>query len=110
MSLDGGSTLIVVGYGMSGNRAGPKRAGSPFDLRRSASTIFSGVTGTSSTQTPSASKTAEHTAGGTGSRGPCPASLAPYGPSGSTVSTMKVSTSGMSRKVGDLYSSIEGHL
>ncbi len=38
------------GYGMSGNFAGPKRAGSPLLCRLNASTIFSGVAGTSSIQ------------------------------------------------------------
>src|SRR2546421_2882229 len=101
---------MAGGYGIEGNADGPYRAGSPFSLRRRASITFSGVTGISSIHTPSASCTAAQTAGGTGSSGPWPASLAPYGPSGSTVSTMNVSTSGMSRNVGDLYSSIDGHL
>jgi len=44
----------------------------------------------------------------TGSSGPWPTSLAPNGPSGSSVSTKKLSTSGISRNVGLRYSRIEG--
>ena len=71
---------------------------------------MSGVTGISSIRIPTASKTALFTAGITGRSGPCPASLAPNGPSGSSPSTRMVWISGVSRVVGLLYSSIEGIL
>src|SRR5205809_3490092 len=57
---------------MSGNCVGPNRGSSPFSLRRSALKTFSGVIGTSSMRTPTASYTAFATAGGTGRRGPWP--------------------------------------
>src|SRR5882762_10110941 len=75
------------GHTMSGNAAGPNRGASPFSLRRSALNTFSGVIGTSSMRTPTASYTAFATAGGTGSSGPWPHSLAPKGPLGSGSST-----------------------
>src|SRR5437870_8375653 len=83
----GGATRVGSGQAMSGNRAGPNLAASPFSLRRSALNTFSGVIGTSSMRTPTASYTAFATAGGTGSSGPWPHSLAPYGPLGSGSST-----------------------
>src|SRR4026209_1124248 len=49
-------------------------------------------------------------AGITGSSGPCPASLAPNGPSGSSVSTRKAWMAGVFSVVGLLYSSSEGCL
>src|SRR5437879_69434 len=84
----GGGTRVGSGQAMSGNAAGPNRGASPFSLRRSALNTFSGVIGTSSMRTPTASYTAFATAGGTGSSGPCPHSLAPKGPFGSGSSTM----------------------
>ena len=62
---------------MAGKPFGPWRGGLPFAFASRARSTFSGVTGVSSTQTPSASKTAALTAGITGSSGPWPASLAP---------------------------------
>ena len=59
-----------TGYGTSGKRAGPKRPGIPRAFALSAARIFSGVTGISSTRTPTASYTALATAGGIGSSGP----------------------------------------
>src|SRR3989442_1301138 len=46
----------------------------------------------------------------TGRSGPCPASFAPNGPSGSSVSTRNVWISGVSRVVGLLYSRSDGFL
>src|SRR5689334_11345833 len=96
----GGGTRVGSGHGISGKRAGPKRGSSPFCLRRRALNTFSGVIGTSSMRTPTASYTAFATAGGTGNKGPCPASLAPNGPSGSAPSTRIVWISGVSSVVG----------
>src|SRR5437773_1502016 len=106
----GVATRVGSGQGMSGNRAGPNRPASPFSLRRSALNTFSGVLGTSSIRTPTASYTAFATAGGTGSSGPWPHSLAPNGPFGSGSSTTYVTTSHISRVVGLLYSSKLGIL
>src|SRR3989442_1033181 len=83
----GGGTRIGSGHAISGNAVGPNRPASPFSFRRSALNTFSGVMGTSSMRTPTASYTAFATAGGTGSSGPCPHSLAPKGPFGSGSST-----------------------
>src|SRR5437773_2369672 len=83
----GGGTRIGSGHAISGNAVGPNRPASPFSFRRSALNTFSGVMGTSSMRTPTASYTAFATAGGTGSSGPCPHSLAPNGPFGSGSST-----------------------
>src|SRR5207302_8458866 len=83
----GGATRVGSAQGKPGNRAGPNRPASPFSLRRSALNTFSGVMGTSSMRTPTASYTAFATAGGTGSSGPWPHSLAPNGPFGSGSST-----------------------
>src|SRR5207249_6506738 len=106
----GGATRVGSGQGMSGNRAGPNLAASPFSLRRSALNTFSGVIGTSSMRTPTASYTAFATAGGTGRSGPCPHSFAPNGPFGSGSSTTYVTTSHISSVVGLLYSSRLGIL
>src|SRR2546427_8310960 len=83
----GGGTRVGSGHAMSGKAVGPNRPASPFSLRRSALNTFSGVMGTSSIRTPTASYTAFATAGGTGSSGPWPHSLAPNGPFGSGSST-----------------------
>src|SRR5712691_419887 len=83
----GGGTRVGSGHGMSGNAAGPNRGTSPFSFRRRALKTFSGVIGTSSMRTPTASYTVFATAGGTGSSGPWPHSLAPKGPFGSGSST-----------------------
>src|SRR5207245_7247364 len=106
----GGGTRVGSGHGRSGNRAGPNRGSSPFCLRRSALNTFSGVIGTSSIRTPTASYTAFATAGGTGSSGPWPHSLAPKGPFGSGSSTTYVTMSHISSVVGLLYSSRLGIL
>src|SRR5947208_14928238 len=95
---------------MSGNCVGPNRGSSPLSLRRSALNTFSGVIGTSSMRTPTASYTAFATAGGSGSSGPCPHSLAPNGPLGSGSSTTYVTMSHISSVVGLLYSSRLGIL
>src|SRR5438477_7775168 len=96
----GSGTRVGSGQGISGNVVGPYRGGSPFSLRRNALSTFSGVMGTSSTRTPTASYTAFATAGMTGSRGPWPTSLAPKGPFGSGSSTRYVTTSHISSVVG----------
>src|SRR2546426_151630 len=83
----GVATRVGSGQGKSGNPAGPNLPASPFSFRRSALNTFSGVMGTSSMRTPTASYTAFATAGGTGSSGPWPHSLAPNGPFGSGSST-----------------------
>src|SRR6266516_938302 len=83
----GGGTRVGSGHAMSGKAVGPNRPASPFSLRRSALNTFSGVMGTSSIRTPSVSYAAFATAGGTGSSGPWPHSLAPNGPFGSGSST-----------------------
>ena len=88
----------------------PRARRFPWRLQLEAPITFSGVIGVSSTRTPTASYTALATAGMTGSSGPCPASLAPKGPSGSSVSTRMVWISGVSSVVGLLYSSMEGIL
>src|SRR5713226_8324126 len=106
----GGGTFSVSGHATWGNRVGPYRAALPAVFACSALMIFSGVIGTSSTRTPIASYTALATAGTTGSSGPWPTSFAPNGPRGSGSSTSSVNTSGMSRVVGLLYSSIDGNL
>src|SRR6185503_13621500 len=106
----GGVTLIASGQGTAGNSPGPTRAGLPDALSESALRIFSGVIGTSSMRTPTASKTALATAGMIGSSGPWPTSFAPNGPAGSGCSTSSVKISGMSRLVGLLYSRIDGNL
>src|SRR5213076_257747 len=106
----GGGTRIGSGHAMSGNAVGPNRPASPFFFRRSALNTFSGVIGTSSMRTPTASYTAFATAGGTGSSGPCPHSLAPNGPFGSGSSTTYVTMSHISSVVGLLYSSRLGIL
>src|SRR5262249_13058760 len=94
----------------SGMRSGPTRGVLPWRFDSRPFRIFSGVIGTSSTRTPTASYTALAMAGITGKSGPCPASLAPNGPSGSSVATRIVWISGVSSVVGLLYSSIEGCL
>src|SRR5262245_9516924 len=94
----------------SGSRSGPTRAGLPAHLRSSALRILSGVIGTSSMRIPSAWWIAFAIAGITGRSGPWPASLAPNGPSGSSVSTRIVWISGVASVVGLLYSSIDGCL
>src|SRR6266566_1943951 len=109
-SAPGGATTIGSGHRTRGKSLGPKRGASPFALRLSALSTFSGVIGTSSTRTPTASYTAFATAGMTGSSGPWPASLAPNGPLGSGCSTMYVTTSHISSVVGLLYSSRLGIL
>src|SRR5438093_13528476 len=106
----GGGTRVGSGHGMSGNAAGPNRGASPLSFRRSALNTFSGVIGTSSMRTPTASYTAFATAGGSGSSGPCPHSLAPNGPLGSGSSTTYVTMSHISSVVGLLYSSRLGIL
>ena len=53
-------------------------------------------------RTPTASWIALQMAGGTGRSGPCPASFAPNGPSGSIAYTMITSTGGISSAVDDL--------
>src|SRR3982074_1285143 len=83
----GVATRVGSGHTISGNAVGPNRPASPFSFRRSALKTFSGVMGTSSMRTPTASYTAFATAGGTGSSGPWPHSLAPKGPFGSGSST-----------------------
>src|SRR5579864_379470 len=106
----GGSTVIGGRNANAGTARGPTRPGPPFTRCSRAASTLSGEIGTSSMRTPTASYTALATAGMTGSSGPWPASLAPNGPSGSSVSTRIVSTGGISRNVGLLYSSIEGIL
>src|SRR5438445_3953646 len=96
----GGATRMGSGHGRSGNPSGPNRGSSPFSLRRSALKTFSGVIGTSSMRTPTASYTAFATAGGTGRRGPWPHSFAPNGPFGSGSSPTWVTTSHISRVMG----------
>src|SRR5713101_5417760 len=83
----GVGTRIGSGQGMSGKVVGPNLAASPFHFPRNALSTFSGVIGTSSTRTPTASYTAFATAGITGSSGPWPTSFAPKGPFGSGSST-----------------------
>src|SRR2546428_8678702 len=83
----GGATRVGSGHGRSGNPSGPNRGSSPFSLRRSALKTFSGVIGTSSMRTPTASYTALATAGGTGRRRPRAHPLRPEGPFGSGSST-----------------------
>src|SRR6266699_556803 len=109
-SAPGGATTIGSGHGTGGKSLGPERGASPLAFRLSAFSTFSGVIGTSSTRTPTASYTAFATAGMTGSSGPWPASLAPNGPLGSGCSTMYVTTSHISSVVGLLYSSRLGIL
>ena len=94
----------------TGRRSGPSRGGLPWRLLSIAFTTFSGEIGVSSMRTPTASYTALATAGITGSSGPCPASFAPNGPSGSSPSTRMVWISGVSSVVGLLYSSSDGIL
>src|SRR5262249_21968931 len=106
----GSSGRIGSGNCTVGTRSGPKRGSWPSAPRSSAFSTFSGVIGSSSTRTPTASNTAFATAGGTGSSGPWPASFAPNGPSGSFDSIRIVSTGGISSELGLLYSSIEGDL
>src|SRR6267378_5155384 len=106
----GVATRVGSGHAISGNVVGPNRPASPFSFRRSALNTFSGVIGTSSMRTPTASYTAFATAGGTGSSGPCPHSLAPNGPLGSGSWTTYVTTSHISSVVGLLYSSRLGIL
>src|SRR5439155_6009674 len=72
----GGGTISGSGHGTAGNASGPQR----LDAERSADSTLSGVIGTSSTRTRTASYTALATAGGIGNSGPCPTSLAPNGP------------------------------
>src|SRR6266567_7354515 len=79
----GVATRIGSGQGISGKVLGPTRPSSPLAFARRALNTFSGVIGTSSMRTPTASYTAFATAGGTGSNGPWPHSLAPNGPLGS---------------------------
>src|SRR5213078_131985 len=83
----GGGTRVGSGHGISGKVFGPTLPSSPFLFAFSALKTFSGVIGTSSIRTPMASYTAFATAGGTGSSGPWPHSLAPKGPLGSGSST-----------------------
>src|SRR2546425_1620125 len=106
----GGGTRVGSGQGMSGKVLGPNRGSSPLAFRFSAFSTFSGVTGISSTRTPTASYTALATAGMTGKSGPWPTSFAPKGPLGSGSSIRKVTTSHISRVVGLLYSSRLGNL
>ena len=68
-----------------GTTVGPIARRLALRLGLSAFRIFSGVTGISSTRTPTASNTALATAGMIGSSGPWPTSLAPNGPSGSRI-------------------------
>src|ERR1051326_6570421 len=78
----GVSTRRGSGQSTTGTEAGPKRPWRPRDLSFKARSTFSGVIGTSSIRTPTALYTAFATAGGTGNKGPCPTSFAPYGPFG----------------------------
>src|SRR5947207_13798086 len=106
----GVATRIGSGQGISGKVLGPTRPASPLAFARRALNTFSGVIGTSSMRTPTASYTAFATAGGSGSSGPCPHSLAPNGPLGSGSSTTYVTMSHISSVVGLLYSSRLGIL
>src|SRR5262249_39948000 len=105
-----GSTALGSGDLNNGSLSGPTRAAFPCRPSSRAFSTLSGEMGVSSMRTPTASYTALVTAGITGSSGPCPASLAPNGPSGSSVSTRMVWISGVSSVVGLLYSRREGIL
>src|SRR2546423_13860101 len=82
----GVATRIGSGQGISGKVLGPTRPSSPLAFARRALNTFSGVIGTSSMRTPTASYTAFATAGGAGGNGPRPHSLAPKGALGSGAS------------------------
>ena len=98
MLLAGGTDLVpnmkrrqqtpaaVIGLRGVPELRGGKR-GLPRRCSSSARTIFSGVIGTSSTRTPSASNTAFASAGMIGRSGPWPTSFAPNGPFASGSST-----------------------